>query len=562
MTDVQNDSANLFIITTNFTLNMTPLRNANLKILVSILLVGLLACAIYLPFFSSPPIFDDWGIIAGGNLAYYATTPFNLQPRTFPHFTIGFIQTLSQSFEVQRAFNTLLHVANSALLFLFLLRFCTRPKNPKASPSNSYVASLTIALIFAAHPVATYGVAYLVQRTILFATFFSLIGLTAFYDALENNNRRHIFYAALACSFAILSKEHAITAPLAIAGLAFFSEQRQVALRRAAVFLACCAPVAILALMTRFQVIGQAYEPLTATYEFGIDTATKWPLWLTSVLLQSRLFFSYLRLWLLPDTALMSIDLRPDIPDGNLDFLYLLAFGLTLLSALFLVVRSDRYRTLGFGVLYSSILFTVEFSTIRFQEPFVLYRSYLWAPGFLIATLPFFERVPVKILILALPAILTALSLQAVDRLASLSSNRLIWTDAAEKLSSELAPGAYRILFNRGMGYLASGQIELAQRDMNTVIAQKPTFDGGHHGLALIYMHENKAADALLSIDHAIQMAPQRTDLVAYKADVLEALGRTGDATALRETVTSSHDLATLMLRGAAEKRTAARNAK
>ena len=67
---------------------------------------------------------------------------------------------------------------------------------------------------FALNPAAVYAVGYLVQRSILLATFFVVLGLWLFARA-AGGGRRWLYAAALvAYALAVLSKEHAVLAPL------------------------------------------------------------------------------------------------------------------------------------------------------------------------------------------------------------------------------------------------------------------------------------------------------------------------------------------------------------
>ena len=52
----------------------------------------LLAGALYLPFLSNPPVFDDFYFLNGSLFAYYATHPFGLELRVPPYFSMAVVQ--------------------------------------------------------------------------------------------------------------------------------------------------------------------------------------------------------------------------------------------------------------------------------------------------------------------------------------------------------------------------------------------------------------------------------------------------------------------------------------
>lgn len=516
-------------------------------------LTAILSCALYIPFIGNPPVFDDWGVLAGGSLAHYATTPFNLQPRTFPYFTIGLIQTLTQSFEAQRLFNLTIHFFNSILIFILL----TKSLSAHSKHPDHYAGFG--ALFFALHPVAVYGTAYLVQRTILFATLFTLLSAYFLIIALDSNNNKKLIIAAAMASLAMLSKEHAILSPLASifislpASTSSFGQKK----RQFGLFITYCAPIIATVLLHSAGYIGNTYEPLAKTAEFGIDADLPWGNWITSIVLQSKLFFSYVSLWIIPTTQKMSIDLRPDIPTQD-DLIWLVTLSLLSLSMLLFLFKTTNKKAFHVccALLYTLTFFSIEFTTVRMQEPFVLYRSYLWAPGLIMIVTIFFSSLKpnnnvMHFLIAFL--IISTVAYQATDRLSSLTSSTRMWADAEKKLSSHNAPGAYRILFNRGLSSLSMNDYPTALYYMETIIGLKPQFDGGHWGLAMLYMRQQRYEEGLLAAEKAIQISPSRTDLVALKARFLAKLGRTEEATALMDKIKDTNDLLTQVQRTSTE---------
>ena len=88
------------------------------------------------------------------------------------------------------------------------------------------------------------------------------------------------------------------------------------------------------------------------------------------------------RLWVVPYVGWMSIDLRPPFPLTFLSWQMVAAvawFGLMLGSAWLVVRRKDAWSIVGLCLLMPGLLFITEFSTVWLQDPFVLYRSYLWS---------------------------------------------------------------------------------------------------------------------------------------------------------------------------------------
>jgi hypothetical protein len=132
-------------------------------------------------------------------------------------------------------------------------------------------------------------------------------------------------------------------------------------------------------------IFGAPYEPFVAEMLAEVDSGRP-QLWLEnvyplSVLTQLWLFFGYLGTWLLPNPAWMSIDLRPGFARTLTEVPQLLGLPLAIAYAAlatWMLLAGRTLRLLGFALLAPLLLFMTELSTVRLQEPMVLYRSYLW----------------------------------------------------------------------------------------------------------------------------------------------------------------------------------------
>ena len=433
-------------------------------------LIAGLACGLYWPFLGNPRVFDDWVFFSGYLFSYYATHPFGLELRLPPYFSLAITEVLVGGMRAHRIVSLALHAACALALYKLiydLLRVVTQPNAPEPMQrERAAVWAFVGAAAFAIHPVAVYGAGYLVQRTIVFATLFSLLSIVLFVRGLAQSRHADALSAALMYSIAVLSKEHSILLPAAAVLAVFLARpERRFAIRHVAIYLATCAPVAIFVTLFRKSLIGETYEPdygVIATQMedvFGHAIADlSWPM---SVVTQAGLFFKYLAMWLWPDTGAMSIDLRVDFLQAWSPGWILLkssafvAFGVLGFA---LLRRRGRVGLAGFGMLFAWILFLAEFSTARFQEPFVLYRSYLWAPGILIAVVALASAVPLRAALAAFALAVPVLLYQAHDRLVTFSSSLRLWQDAVAKLPEKPVPWGSRTLYMAGREYVYGGQ--------------------------------------------------------------------------------------------------------
>jgi hypothetical protein len=281
-----------------------------------LLALVLISATLYFPWRNNPLIFDDLHILKSTELFDYAINPFSILPRHFPYFTLGFENVLSHGdFSVSRCVSLVLHAINSYLLFLLGNALLKR----MVSPKRAFFSALGIAVIFVIHPVAVYAVAYLIQRTILFATFFLLLSALQFDKALSDRSCPRAMVAGLCFGFAVLSKEHALGGLIVVMGILLINPGAVAGNRRAVVlsFLATALPFALWVASLKLGMVATAYEPdaqdIISAVDFP-DMGSALGNWAFSASLQCLFFFRYLGFWYWPDPSGMSIDIRPDFP--------------------------------------------------------------------------------------------------------------------------------------------------------------------------------------------------------------------------------------------------------
>jgi tetratricopeptide (TPR) repeat protein len=341
---------------------------------------------------------------------------------------------------------------------------------------------------------------------------------------------------------AVLSKEHALLLP-AVALVAIGRPSRDRAYYRyAAAYLAVCVPVAITAVLFLKGVIGERYEP-----DFGEVAAQIAPnaseapthAWAGSIVAQAALFFRYLAQWVWPRTSAMAVDLRVDFAELWRPWVAVtasLAFAAWGAIGLWAVVRGRGAAALAaVGMLWLWLLFLVEFSTIRFQEPFVLYRSYLWAPGIAIIVVAALQRVRVRVAIAMSVCMAVILAAQAYDRLQSLSSGLAIWEDAAAKLPAKPVPGGSRTLYQLGREYLAAGEPERAVAVIERCLHEYPDAFQCPFARAAIHLRLEQYEEAIPYLRRARELRPDEGVAAHHLGLALEQLGCRDQARAYYE---------------------------
>ena len=507
-------------------------------------LVAGLACGLYGPFLGSPRVFDDWVFFSGYNFSYYATHPFGLELRLPPYFSLAVTEVEIGGMVAHRIVSLAFHVACALALYKLtydLLRLVTpADRRESASGANAAAWALIGATVFAIHPVAVYGAAYLVQRTIILATLFSILSIVLFVRGLVRGRHADAVSAALMYCVAVLSKEHSILLPgAAVLAVLLVGAERRFAVRYAAIYLLACAPAAIFVALLQKWLIGRAYEPDSGVVVSQIEGVFGHAVgdfsWAMSAATQAGLFFKYLAAWLWPDTRAMSIDIRVDfLETWSAGWIVLKVSAFVAFGALGLLLlrRRGRAGVVGFGMLYTWILFLVEFSTARFQEPYVLYRSYLWAPGVLIAVVAMLSAAPIRAAVAASALAVPLLLYQAYDRLVTFSSSFLLWEDAVAKLPPKPVPWGSRTLYMLGREYVYRGRPDKAIEIAERCIAQYPDTVHCYYARGVIHFLLGQYALALPYLSRAVELRSDSGIAHHRLGLILERLGRIREAKA------------------------------
>jgi tetratricopeptide (TPR) repeat protein len=472
--------------------------------------------------------------------AYYATHPLGFDLRLPPYFTLTLTEVLwSGVVAAQRVVSLLLHIGVALVLYKLLLDL-QRAALPAPAQADAPLRAAIGAAAFALHPVAVYGAGYLVQRSIVMATLFGLLSAVLFLRGLRRGAHADAASAALVFWLAVLSKEHAVLLPAAVALLGLLAgASRAFVLRHVALYFAACAPAAIFVTLRSLGVIGGAYEEAAGAIAAQVGAASGDDVVEQSLALsaatQAGLFFKYLGLWIWPDPAGMSIDLRVDFAAGwsagGIAARGAAFFGTGVIGAV-LLSRRGAAGLAGFGLLYAWVLFFVEFSAVRFQEPFVLYRSYLWAPGVVCIAVAALSRLPRALALGAGLLACAGLGYAAHDRLVTFSSPLRLWEDAAAKLPDKPVPWGSRALYQVGREYLYAGQPGKAIAATERCARLYPKTVHCAYARGAIHLHLEQYELARLHLLRAIELQPAEGILYHRLGLALEGLERIEEAKA------------------------------
>ncbi len=499
---------------------------------------------LYAQFLGNPPVFDDLAFFHGTEFGLYENKVFSFNLRWLPLATFVWTrQLLGDAVIWLHLGNLLLHLATCITMFLFLRRLFEyvipiRADNQMLSP---FWLAFFAALIFALHPLSVYAAGYLVQRTTLMASLFSLLTWRFFLEGLIKQQRTWLYASAGAYFFAVLCKEHAIMAPaVSIAILVLVCPQPLQGIKQ---IIPTLLLYILIAAFTVFQrktehVLGQAYEPMAsemiARLGADVDPHLIYPL---SVLTQSWTFFKYLWLWIIPNPTFMSIDTCQTFATRLWSFPEIvgaIAFIAYAAVAVRLLLQRGLTGLLGFSLLCPWLLFFTELATVRIQEIFVLYRSYLWMTG-LFACLPFIcQKLTAKQSVIILSAVALLMIPLAFARLATFSHPLLLWDDAARRIrNNDECPVMDRILNNRARALMELGRYPEAINDLTRSlkvagVQQKQMVSelaSNYYNRGFAYLKIQQYQLALADFNTIVEPAPPEwRDFYFYKAQAFEGL--------------------------------------
>ena len=473
------------------------------------------------------PFFDDIYFFQQNGLNRIFQQGFAFEIRWLPYFLTAWVDLIfDDNVFAQRMINVILHAINAYLLYALIKQL----GNHVAPHDNNERGARLAALIFLAHPIAVYAVGYLIQRTIVMATLFGLLALNTYFDGLITRKRAYFVFSALFYLLAVFSKEHAVLLPFAALALTPLAEPPSRALyQRTAFGMALYLPVIVLVLASRLGFAGKTYEPLAEPLvnelQLGASPAM---LWLLSIMTQAALYFRYLGLMLFPNPEWMSIDMRVPFALNPWEFKYLAAITALAVygvAAALLLVRRGPAGLMGYGLLAPLLLFIVEFAAVRIQEPFVLYRAYLWLPFFLILVPCLTNSLPARSFWPVSAAVIIALSLASSDRLNSFANHFSLWNDAVTKLPSVTALGSARAHSNRCQQQLRKGRLDEAISDCSNALRADPTYRLAYQNRAYAYLKSGKFPEALGDAQAVARMFPQDPHIHAVIGDIYKSSG-------------------------------------
>lgn len=467
------------------------------------------------------PLITDFSYmprILTGSEGRFSSRPF-LHATVAVNFYFGGYNTVGY-----HGVNLALHLLNGILLYILVVMTGRRMGFEEKTTRFTAVCSTALLVL---HPIHTETVTNIVNRSMLLATAFFLLGLILFLKAVTSDRRKPLYLAGLffVSLLGIGSRENFSTFPLVLLLYDLFLISsfnfRETAKHWKAHLLV-------------FLSLG--YMVLLAfhhTYDRGVDypgvgIASSDFFWT-----QFNVHWSYLRMLILPINQTLDYDYP--ISKTLLEFPTLLSFisYVALFAGSIIFAKRNplfSFAALWFLIVLIPISFLVTFLDLRLDDVIFEHRLYLPSIGPIVAASAgvavLISRLKSRSFCVAGATLLVVLSL--VLALVSHQRNEVwrteftLWEDVIRK-----SPEKARGYNNLGMLYGAVGLNRKAIENLRAAVRLEPDYSKARFNLGLIFLQENLIAEANEQFREAVRIDPKDLQARQFLNYTLQMKGTT-----------------------------------
>jgi len=388
--------------------------------------------------------------------------------------------------------NWLLHILNTALVFLFIY---------KISGKKIYVAAFA-SLIFGIHPMHVESVAWVSERKDVLYTLFFILALLQYWRFLESGKRVNVIFCFVFFILSLLSKPAAVILPVVLLLLDYW-KGRSFNWK----MLAEKIPFFILSLIFGFITVKvQSSDAIV-----GFDT---YPLW-------SRFFFACYTIMIYATRFFVPYPLSAFHPYPSVDSLglgvWLSPVFMIALAALLWIKRKDRLIVFSVLFFIVNLLLVVQFVSIgltiiseRYTYVPYIGLSFLggmWLERYLnTSSITFIKALPIVIGI--------AFGIISFQRTKVWKDGDTLWADVIKNYPGAATPRSNHANYLKGMAanpeYKAQANelLQKALEECNVAITLKPTHIKAYENRQNIYLILNRDSLAMADANTLLRMQP------------------------------------------------------
>ncbi len=428
-------------------------------------------------------------------------------------------------------FNVLVHALASLAVFLLLrevleLAAGGSPGGPSSAP---WKGALAAALVFAAHPLQTQAVSYIVQRMTSLAGLFYLLALYVYLRARRVGGARRWAASFALYLLALASKEPVVVFPLILLLLdrLLFVRKGSGQERFGWGPLWFHGPViAVTAAAAVLFAAGGGGAGVLAREALGLVMRNRDYGMLSRVASQPPALVFYLSLILFPHRARLSLDHDFPLPTSFFEPSPLLSALLILLTIVYAYRVREKYPLVSLAAGWFFLNLSLESSAINLEPVFEhrLYVPLLGPVGLLLLLAAKLLPTRARRAAVFFPVLLL-LGWQTYERNGDWSDPVILYSDAARK-----APGKTRPLYNAGLMLAEAGRLEEAKAAFEKVLRKEPRHSSALYSRGRLKAERGDAAGALADFEASLAADPSRVETHLSLGNALAALGRFAEA--------------------------------
>ncbi len=478
-------------------------------------LLSIVTLLVYSNTFNVPFQFDDiYHIVQKDNIKTFSTFGkmsfwTNIGQRPLPMLTLainyhwGDINVIGY-----HIFNLIFHITTGWIIYLLILEILSLPTlaSYKRIVANKRYFALLASFLFLVHPMQTQAVTYVIQRITILASLFYLLSVYFYIKArLANINKglqkeSILFYWLTLASFilAVLSKQNAVTLPLALIMTEFFfirDKQGRIFKKYLLIFGSAIGVIVLGAIIIE-----------------GLPRESKDISRGTYLITEFNVLIKYIQMLVLPVKQNLDHDI---IPSESLFGLKELASLAAILGLLYLgYYMFNKNRLISFGIFWFFLTLSVESTIIPIKDFIFEHRIYLPSFGFFIAVISalFYlkdlkfgkNRIAAAVILLAI--LIIPYGVAAFARNKVWKTDLALWTDAVNK-----SPKKGRPYLWQGIAYTNAGDLKEAKKSLDRCIQLLPKFPMAYYNRGNILKEMKEYKGSLADFDKAIALNPTYT---------------------------------------------------
>ena len=526
-------------------------------IFLRLLFIALLGLVVYSNTFDASWHLDDYSSILGNHKIKNLSKSFQdiiPNPRGICDFTFA----VNYYFSGPNVFgfhliNLIIHIISAFMVYFIIRLTLIIHKGEDSDSLAGQLENLPLAgaLIFAAHPIQTQAVTYIVQRYASLATMFYLMSLIFFIKARLNLLRNNCKFLSIQhfpyyfCSFvcailAMRTKEIAATIPFILLLYDFFFlKKSQKKLKDTLFYIIPFFILVLVIVALRVYFVSPGFTELGDSIDRGLKdpsaSITRVEYATTSI----NVIITYIRLLFLPMNQNI-FQIYPISTSLFSNYTYLSLF-IHLAIIVFAVVIFKTSRLISFGIFWFYITLSVESSIFLIGNVIFEHRLYLPSLGFVfsIVGLALLKVKWGKISYIFFLIIITMFFIETFNRNLVWKDDFTLWNDCLSKSKNNHSPIAYLSLGNfyldkksydasiakyrraleidpyyapahnnLGYAYGLKGLLNMAAKEYIKALDIRPGYPAAHNNLGIVYQNQGKLTEAVREFKIALKLNP------------------------------------------------------